>query len=155
MEHTAYIALGSNLGDRTHYLSEAARLIGERVGDVLAVSSPMETEPVGFESEHKFLNQVLAVRTSLAPRALLTVTREIERELGRERKSVGGIHFDRTCDVDILMIDDLVYHDEWLEIPHPRMRERLFVLRPLAEIAPDVIDPVTGKTIRELLWDVS
>ena len=155
MERTAYIALGSNLGDRAHYLSEAARLIGERVGEILAVSSPMETEPVGFESAHKFLNQVLAVRTSLAPRALLTVTREIERELGRERKSVGGIHFDRTCDVDILMIDDLVYHDEWLEIPHPRMRERLFVLKPLAEIAPDVIDPVSGKTIRELLWDVS
>lgn len=76
MEHTAYIALGSNLGDRAHYLSEAVRLIGERVGKVLAVSSPMETEPVGFESEHKFLNQVLAVRTSLAPRALLTMTHE-------------------------------------------------------------------------------
>lgn len=155
MEHTAYIALGSNLGDRRYYLSEAIRLIGERVGEVLAVSEPMETGPVGFESEHLFLNAALSVRTSLAPRALLTVTREIERELGREQKSVGGVHFDRTCDVDILMIDDLVYHDEWLDIPHPRMRERLFVLQPLAEIAPEVIDPVSGKTVKELLWDVS
>lgn len=155
MEHTAYIALGSNLGDRRHFLSEAVRLIGERVGEISAVSEPMETEPEGFESDYQFLNQALAVRTALAPRALLTVTREIERELGRDRKSVDGVHYDRTCDVDILMIDDLIYHDEWLDIPHPRMRERLFVLQPLAEIAPDVIDPVSGKTVKELLWDVS
>lgn len=154
-ERTAYLALGSNLGRREYYLSEARRLIAERIGEVMAVSSTMETEPVGFESPHPFLNQVLSVRTTLSPKVLLRVTREIERELGRDRKSVGGQHYDRTCDIDILLVEDLIYRDEELEVPHPRMRERLFVLQPLAEIAPSLVDPVTGRTIEELLWAVS
>lgn len=152
---TAYLALGSNLGDRALLLAEARRLLTERVGEPIAASSLIETEPVGFDSPHRFLNQVVSVRTTLEPEELLKETAEIERELGRERKSVGGQYADRTCDIDILFLDDLIYRSASLEIPHPKLRERLFVLEPLAEIAPDMVDPVTGRTMKELLWDVS
>ena len=153
---TAYLALGSNLGDRSALLDAAVNLLGERAGRVTAVSSPIETEPAGFQSPHPFLNQALALETTLAPSALLSVTQEIEKELGRSEKSEGGIYKDRPIDIDLILYGDLALETPGLTLPHPRFRERPFVLRPLSEIAgDDVTDPVTGKTISELLWAVS
>lgn len=149
-----YIALGSNLGDRGAILDQAIRLLSVRVGRVTSVSSVIETEPVGFESEHSFLNQVVAVESELAPLDLLNVTQDIEQQLGRTHKSKDGVYQDRSCDIDIILYGDRIINDDSLSIPHPRFRERYFVLKPLSEIAPDVVDPVTGKTIETLLWDV-
>lgn len=128
-------------------------MLEERGVEVVAQSQVMETEPVGFSSEHPFLNQVIEVSDTLSPQELLGVTQEIERELGRTRKSHNGVYSDRTCDLDLILYGDLILEEDHLEIPHPRFRDRLFVLKPLAEIAPDVVDPVTGRAIKELLWD--
>lgn len=149
-----YIALGSNIGDRASILAQAVGLLSERVGVVTVESKVVETEPVGFVSEHPFLNQVVAVDTELSPLEVLETTQNIERELGRWCKSVDGVYLDRTCDLDIILYGDRIMEEAFLTIPHKLFRERKFVLEPLAEIAPEVIDPVTGKRINELLWDV-
>lgn len=149
-----YIALGSNIGDRASILAQAVGLLSERVGVVTVESKVVETEPVGFVSEHPFLNQLVAVDTELSPLEVLETTQNIERELGRWRKSVDGVYLDRTCDLDIILYGDRIIEEAFLTIPHKLFRERKFVLEPLAEIAPEVIDPVTGKRINELLWDV-
>ncbi|WP_018358567.1 2-amino-4-hydroxy-6-hydroxymethyldihydropteridine diphosphokinase [Porphyromonas levii] len=149
-----YIALGSNIGNRASILAQAVGLLSERVGVVTVESKVVETEPVGFVSEHPFLNQVVAVDTELSPLEVLETTQNIERELGRWRKSVDGVYLDRTCDLDIILYGDRIMEEAFLTIPHKLFRERKFVLEPLAEIAPEVIDPVTGKRINELLWDV-
>ncbi|MDO5036285.1 MAG: 2-amino-4-hydroxy-6-hydroxymethyldihydropteridine diphosphokinase [Porphyromonas sp.] len=154
MQHRLFLALGSNLGDRAAILASARRLISERIGALVQVSLELETEPVGFESEHNFLNQVVEVRTLLSPQGVLDTSQVIERELGRYRKSKGGIYRDRTCDIDIILYDDLILDADGLQIPHPRFRERTFVLSPMVELCPTCVDPVTGKTMEELLWDV-
>ena len=151
----AYLSLGSNLGDREMLLREAVRLLGDRCGRVVAVSALLETEPVGFESPHPFLNLALELDTPLSPEALLRETQAIERELGRTSKSAGGVYRDRPIDIDIILYGDLTSDTPELQLPHPRFRERLFVLKPLAEIAGDAVDPFTHKTIQELLWDAS
>lgn len=154
MRERVYIALGSNIGDRSSILAKAVGLLAERVGMVTAESKVVETEPVGFISEYPFLNQLVAVDTELSPLEVLETTQNIERELGRWRKSVDGVYHDRTCDLDIILYGDRIVEEAFLTIPHKLFRERKFVLEPLAEIAPEVIDPVTGKRINELLWDV-
>ncbi|MBR8703355.1 Bifunctional folate synthesis protein [Porphyromonas levii] len=154
MRERVYIALGSNIGNRASILAQAVGLLSERVGVVTVESKVVETEPVGFVSEHPFLNQVVAVDTELSPLEVLETTQNIERELGRWRKSVDGVYLDRTCDLDIILYGDRIMEEAFLTIPHKLFRERKFVLEPLAEIAPEVIDPVTGKRINELLWDV-
>ena len=153
--HKAYLSLGGNLGDRETLLREAVRLIGERCGLVGAVSSFIETEPVGFVSTHPFLNLALELDTPLSPEELLPETQAIEKELGRTAKSAGGIYHDRPIDIDIILFGNLQIDTPELTIPHPRFRERLFVLTPLSEIAGEVKDPLTHKTIKELLWDAS
>lgn len=147
-----YIALGSNIGDRASILTQAIALLSERVGEVVAESAVMETEPIGFVSDHPFLNQVIGLYTELSPRQLLLETQAIERELGRTHKSVNGDYHDRTCDIDIILYGDKIVEEADLSIPHKLFRERDFVLKPLAEIAPSVTDPVTGKRIEEILW---
>lgn len=131
---TTYLSLGSNLGDRRQLLHTAINEIAERVGRVEAISSCIETEPVGFDSVHLFLNMVVRVTTELNPYELLKVLKQLERDLGRTRKSHDGIHYDRTIDIDILLYDNLEVNSEELQIPHPRMWERDFVIRPLKEI---------------------
>ena len=148
---TAYIGLGTNMGDKRGNLIRASALLAERVGDVLALSSVYETEPWGFESENRFLNAVIVLSTPLSPWELLDATRLIEIEMGRIGKSDGNYH-DRIIDIDLLMVDDLVICSERLTLPHPLMRERRFVMEPLAEVAPDTRHPVSGKTMREL-WE--
>lgn len=131
---TTYLSLGSNLGDRRQLLHTAINEIAERVGRVEAISSCIETEPVGFDSVHLFLNMAVRVTTELNPYELLKVLKQLERDLGRTRKSHDGVHYDRTIDIDILLYDNWEVNSEELQIPHPRMWERDFVMRPLKEI---------------------
>ena len=146
-----YVSLGTNLGDKDNNLRTAVRLMQERIGKVISLSSFYETVPWGFQSEHSFLNAAACIETRLSPEQLLLVTQQIERELGRTQKSSGNAYKDRLIDIDLLMYDNLQIHSDQLVLPHPLMPERRFVLEPLAEIAPETIHPVTGKTIRELL----
>ena len=146
-----YVSLGTNLGDKDNNLRTAVRLMQERIGKVISLSSFYETAPWGFQSEHSFLNAAACIETRLSPEQLLLVTQQIERELGRTQKSSGNVYKDRLIDIELLMYDNLQIHADQLVLPHPLMTERRFVLEPLAEIAPETIHPVTGKTIRELL----
>ena len=132
--HLAYLGLGSNLGERRELIRKAVALISERIGAVTRQSSLIETEPWGFESSHKFLNAVILCETSLPPRQLLEKTQQIERELGRKKKSKAGNYADRAIDIDILLYDDLEVDEPDLKIPHPLMHERDFVMIPLNEI---------------------
>lgn len=136
VEGFLYLSLGSNLGDREEMLNRAIALIGERVGEVQRVSSFIETEPWGFKSKHPFLNAACLVLTTLSPEECLEATQQIERELGRKRKSRNGKYHDRPIDIDLLMYDDLELSTPRLTLPHPRMKEREFVMIPLREILP-------------------
>lgn len=132
--HKIYLGLGSNLGNRKENLAYAIRFIGERVGKVLRVSSFIETEPWGFESENTFVNAVILCETDLTPHQLLGATQKIEREMGRQKKSTDGGYSDRCIDIDILLYDDLRVDEPDLQIPHPLMLKRDFVMIPLREI---------------------
>lgn len=134
MEHRLYIGLGSNLGDRSALLDEALRLIDERVGHVVRVSSYYETEPWGFQSDNIFLNAAALVITTLSPQHCLKETQHIERQLGRVDKTVDGAFQDRPIDIDLLMYDDLKVNEPDLTLPHPHIEEREFVQIPLQEI---------------------
>ena len=144
-----YLGLGTNIGNRRGNLVKAAALLAERVGDILALSGFMETEPWGFESENLFLNAAIKMETPLTPDELLSATQAIEREMGREKKSDGSYH-DRVIDIDILLYDNRVIEQPGLIVPHPLMQERLFVMAPLAEIAPFERHPLLGRTFMEL-----
>ena len=132
--HKVYLGLGSNLGNRKENLACAVRLIGESVGKVLRISTFIETEPWGFESENTFMNGVILCETELPPREVLCVTQKIEREMGRKKKSTVGGYADRCIDIDILLYDDLRVDEPDLQIPHPLMMKRDFVMIPLREI---------------------
>lgn len=134
MEHRLFIGLGSNLGDRSALLDEALRLINERVGHVVRVSSYYETEPWGFRSDNLFLNAAALVITTLSPQRCLKETQHIERQLGRVDKTVDGAFQDRPIDIDLLMYDDLEVNEPDLTLPHPHIEEREFVQIPLQEI---------------------
>lgn len=144
-----YLGLGTNIGNRRGNMVKAAALLAERVGDILALSGFMETEPWGFDSENLFLNAAIKMETPLTPDELLSATQAIEREMGREKKSDGTYH-DRVIDIDILLYDNRVIEHPGLIVPHPLMQERLFVMAPLAEIAPFERHPLLGRTFMEL-----
>ena len=145
-----YLSLGSNEGYREQLLRSAIDAIGRLIGSVDGISPFVETEPWGFESSHPFLNATLSVETSLPAMDVLERTQSIERQLGRRRKSVAGRYEDRPIDIDLLLYGDLVLTSERLTLPHPLLSERLFVLEPLAEIAPQILHPTLGKTIQTL-----
>lgn len=145
-----YLGLGTNLGDKEANLHAAVRKINERIGEVTSLSAFYVTAPWGFSSENSFLNAACCVESELPPLELLRETQAIERELGRMKKSVGGEYSDRPMDIDLLLYGDLILHMPELEIPHPLMTERRFVMEPLVEIAPDVVHPVLGKRLGEL-----
>lgn len=134
MNHTAYLSLGTNLGDKEHNLLSAISEIRRRIGPVKAQSAFLATRPWGFESPHTFLNAAIRIETALSPLDLLHQTQQIERDMGRKHKSVNGQYHDRIIDIDILLYDDLHIATPELTIPHPHMHERDFVLIPLKEI---------------------
>ncbi len=148
---TAYIGLGANLGDREATIRAALERLGSHPQvEVTAVSRLIETEPVGGPPEQPpFLNGAAALRTDLEPADLLALMKEVERALGRD--PTGPRWGPRPIDLDLLLYDQRVVRLPGLVVPHPRLRERRFVLEPLAEIAPSARDPETGKTVRELL----
>lgn len=150
MQHTVYLSLGTNIGDRQRNIMQAVNLLNERVGTVATLSSFLETEPWGFESTNAFINVALAIETMLTPEELLEATQVIEKDLGRMTKSTNDGYADRIIDIDILLYDDMILSQEDLKIPHPLMQERLFVLTPLAEIAPELVHPVLKTTIKNL-----
>ena len=146
------IALGSNLGDREDYLRSALDALRSSI-DRLRVSTFHDTAPVGVGPQPTFLNAAAVGETSISARALLDTLLAVERDLGRERPFPGA---PRTLDLDLILYGDAIIDEApSLIVPHPRFRERRFVLEPLAEIAPDWRDPVTGKTVEELLRLVS
>lgn len=149
--HIVYLALGSNLGDRYNNLAAALRRLRDVV-EIRAVSSIYETAPVGFLMQPRFYNIVCSGMTALPAAELLKYAKEIERELGRRPSFPNG---PRLIDIDIIFYDDLRTAQADLTIPHPRMAERAFVLVPLVEIAPHVVDPISGHTAQELLQNVS
>ena len=145
--HTAYIALGSNMGDKKAYLDSAVKTLETEDCRVETVSSYIETEPYGYENQDNFLNGCLRLKTLLSPQELLDRLHEIEAAADRKRE----IHWGpRTLDLDIILYDDIVMDTETLHIPHIDMHRRDFVLGPMEEIAPWVRHPVLMKTIREL-----
>lgn len=148
-----YLGLGTNIGNKRKNMVTAAALLAERVGDVLSLSSFYETEPWGFASENTFLNAALELETVCSPMELLRLTQQIEREMGRTQKSDGSYH-DRIIDIDILLYGNEVVHHEDLVVPHPLMQQRLFVMQPLAEIAPSLVHPVLQKSMYDLYMDL-
>ena len=150
IKHTIYIALGTNLGDRSANLDSALASLPPAV--IILSSSPVyETPPWGYLRQSSFLNQVVKCETYLTPEDLLDYLKAIEKRLGRKPTFLFG---PRTIDLDILFYDDLVLETSSLTIPHPRLEERAFVLVPFADLDSDMIHPVSGKSIRELLESV-
>lgn len=132
--HTAYLAYGSNIGEKEENILNAYRMTEERVGRIVRRSAMMRSEPWGFKSDNGFVNSVACVETILTPYQLLEATQSIERAMGRTEKSHGGVYHDRIIDIDILLYDDITLREPDLVIPHPLMCERDFVMKPLNEI---------------------
>jgi len=145
------IGLGSNLGDRFAALAHAMDLIREEAGDISAASSVWETEPWGFEASEQFLNMVIIIETTMQPRQLMQLFRSVEGRIGRRRGGGTGRYESRIIDIDILLWEERVISVPGLEIPHPKISDRRFVLEPLCEVAPDAVHPVTGLTVAEML----
>ena len=148
MGDTVFLSLGSNLGDRKAYLKEVIMLLKKAGVKILKESSIYETEPMYYENQNKFLNQVIKVETELSPFEFLKLINRIEKELKRERIIPKG---PRTIDIDILLWEDKIVESEELKIPHPLMLERDFVLKPLLEIEANAFHPVYKKRIKDIV----
>ena len=146
-----YLGLGSNLGEREKNCLEAIKLLKENGIAVVRQSSLIETEPWGMTDQPHFINMAAEVETGLPPHQLLALLMSIENKMGRDRTMKWG---PRIIDLDILLYDDLIIDTEELTVPHPFLHERDFVLRPLAEIAPDKVHPLLKKTVRKLLEEL-
>ncbi|WP_409252502.1 2-amino-4-hydroxy-6-hydroxymethyldihydropteridine diphosphokinase [Bacillus sp. SCS-153A] len=152
MNSYAYLSLGSNVGDREHYLKDAIRTLNEHHEiEVTRVSSIYETDPVGFTEQGKFLNLVLEIRTSLKAETLLRQCLQVEKDLGREREFRWG---PRIIDLDILLYNEENIETEELIVPHPRMHERSFVLVPLTELSQTIKHPKFNAPMVDLLDEI-
>ena len=147
MSHIVYLSLGSNVGDRVAQITDAVERL-DAVGKVLAVSKLYETSPVEFSDQPWFLNAVARIETRLDPERLMGLLLDIERAMGRERTRPKG---PRTIDLDILLFDDREFHSDKVDIPHPAMHLRRFVLIPLAELAPELRHPTFKQIADEML----
>ncbi|HRI58906.1 MAG TPA: 2-amino-4-hydroxy-6-hydroxymethyldihydropteridine diphosphokinase [Saprospiraceae bacterium] len=145
-----FLGLGSNMGDRAAHLRTAADLISKNIGKIAKKSHVYETQPWGKTDQDRFLNQVVMANTTLDPRDLLEKITKLEREMGRERRRDQDKWGPRIIDIDILFYGKRVIRDKGLEIPHPELHKRAFVLVPLLEIAPDLEHPLLKKQIDEL-----
>ena len=149
-----YFSLGSNLGDKKKNLHDAIELLKERVR-ITKISSIYETPPLGFVSNDFFLNLCVQAEVSLDPLDLLVFTQSVEKKIGRLKKSVDNQYSSRVIDIDIIFFDHLVLNHENLVLPHKLFRDRKFVLFPLHEIGGELIDPLTHKTVSQLIRECS
>lgn len=149
--HIVYLSIGSNLGKREANCLKAIELLSRKVGTIKRRSSMYETEPEGLKEQPQFINMAVELKTDLSPQRLLKTLKEIEKEMGRKMTIRGG---PRIIDLDILLYDDLILREPELEIPHPLIHKREFVLKPLSEITPELREPLLGKTIMELLEEL-
>lgn len=145
-----YLGLGTNLGNREFNIQQAIVMLSQRVGIILAISSTYETKPEGFDSDNYFLNAACQIATELSPLEVLAVTQQIELEMGRTTKSSDTGYTDRIIDIDLLLFEDQIIDLPNLQIPHPEISQRLFVLDPLVEIAPHVSHPTLNITLQQL-----
>ena len=150
MNHEVYLSTGGNIGNRKFYLDNASSQIKKRIGRTLKKSSIYESDPWGFKSETRFLNQVLSVETIMSPYEILFEINKIETLYERKRTDAEG-YMSRTLDIDILFYDNLTVNDRFLKIPHPEIHRRLFILKPLEEIAPELIHPIFNMNISRLI----
>lgn len=148
---TVYLSLGTNIGNKEKQMNEAIERIETQIGDVVSRSTFYVTEPWGFESENSFLNAAVKIETELSADEVLKETQNIEREMGRMEKSEKGKYKDRIIDIDILMYGTSIIDSPNLTIPHKFMKERRFVLEPLAEIASEVVIPGTDISVSKAL----
>jgi 2-amino-4-hydroxy-6-hydroxymethyldihydropteridine diphosphokinase len=146
--HKVFLIIGGNVGDREWYLAQTRANISKDIGAIIKKSDIYESEPWGFDHHITFLNQVLEVETDLTALCLLDKCQNIERELGRDRFSDG--YRPRTVDIDVLFYDDCIYSLPPLIIPHKHLHNRMFVLEPLAQIAPNFIHPIFGISVSDL-----
>jgi len=144
----SYLIIGGNVGDRMDYLRRCVEYLQKDAGNVIAMSAVYETEPWGFDDPCRFLNMAVLIETELNPHVLLKTTQRIEQTLGRVRTQSG--YQPRTMDIDILLYGNHIINTPELVIPHPRMTERMFVLQPMAELAPNLEHPVLHQTLRYL-----
>ena len=149
--HTIYLGIGSNLGNREENCKKAILLMSEKGIVIKQQSSMYETEPWGVKDQPKFINMAVEAETDKTPEELLGVLKKVESEVGRTETAKWG---PRVIDLDILFFNDLIHKTADMEIPHPLLHERDFVMKPLCEIAPGKKHPVTGKTIREIHGDL-
>lgn len=149
--NTVYLSLGSNLGDRFQSIRSAISLISQQAGNVTKTSSFYESEPLGFSSTEYFINVCIELHTHFSSEELLRKTQIIEHELGRKEKSMNSIYQSRIIDIDIIFFNQECIRSNELIVPHPRYYERNFVLIPLVEIAPEIIDPTSQQTIHTIL----
>ena len=136
--HTVYLSLGTNIGNRVQNLLCAIKMIQSRIGTIESLSDFIITEPWGFDSQNTFMNAAVGISTTLGPMPLLRATQQIETDMGRTQKSTDGTYHDRIIDIDILLFDDLHIDTPQLTVPHPLMKQREFVIRPLAQILPTI-----------------
>lgn len=147
--HQVFLGTGGNTGNKQENFDKVYTFIKNELGDIIQPSSVYETSPWGFESKDNFWNQVLSIETTLSPEELLLKIAEIETSFGRNRENEG--YSSREMDIDILYFDDEIINTEKLTIPHPLLHKRLFVLVPLAEIAPDFVHPVLKLSSLEMM----